>query len=84
MVDTDVEGALIFAERLRKLIESSTIIYEECEIKIKISLGISKLESHFTKHEDWIVAADNALYHSKENGRNQVTVYKHESEQAPE
>lgn len=76
LVDTDIKGAVIFAERFRKTIENSTIFYQECEIKIKISLGVAKLESHFTKHEDWIVAADNALYQSKENGRNKVTVYK--------
>lgn len=80
LVDTDIEGGMIFAERLRKTIESSTIIYEGCEIKIKISLGIAKLESHFTKHEDWIVASDNALYQSKENGRNRVTVYKQQTD----
>ncbi len=75
LVDTDVEGAKIFAERLRKIIEASTILFEECEIKMTISLGIAMLEPGFTKHENWIMAADAALYQSKEHGRNKVSIY---------
>lgn len=75
LVDTDIEGAKVFAERLRKIIEQSTIYYEDVEIKMTISLGIALFDNRFTKHEQWLEASDQALYKSKEGGRNQVNVY---------
>ncbi|MCG7533696.1 MULTISPECIES: sensor domain-containing diguanylate cyclase [Pseudoalteromonas] len=75
LVDTDAEGAKVFAERLRSLIENSVIYYDDKEIKLTVSLGIACCDDNFEKYEQWIEAADTALYHSKENGRNVVTVY---------
>ena len=75
LVDTDIEGAQVFAERVRKIIEDSTIFYEEAEIRMTISLGVAQFDAAFGKHEKWIEAADAALYRSKESGRNCVTVH---------
>ncbi|PHI35527.1 diguanylate cyclase [Pseudoalteromonas sp. GCY] len=75
LLDTDVKGAITFAERLRSLIENSSIYYDEQQIKITVSLGVAVYEESFEKHEQWIEAADSALYDSKEGGRNRVTVY---------
>lgn len=75
LLDTDVKGAITFAERLRSLIENSSIYYDEQQIKITVSLGVAVYEESFEKHEQWIEAADSALYVSKEGGRNRVTVY---------
>ncbi|OHU87739.1 MULTISPECIES: sensor domain-containing diguanylate cyclase [Pseudoalteromonas] len=75
LVDTDAEGAKVFAERLRNLIEKSSIFYDEQQIKITVSVGFATYSPKFNKHEQWIEAADMALYHSKESGRNQVTQY---------
>ncbi|MBE0368667.1 sensor domain-containing diguanylate cyclase [Pseudoalteromonas sp. MMG013] len=75
LVDTDVEGAQIFAERLRSLIEKSSIFYDNKQIQITVSVGFATYTSDFKKHEEWIEAADTALYHSKETGRNKVTGY---------
>ncbi|AOT09046.1 sensor domain-containing diguanylate cyclase [Pseudoalteromonas luteoviolacea] len=75
LVDTDADGALIFAERLRSMIENSVIYYDNKEIKLTVSLGIACYDDAFEKHEQWIEATDTALYQSKETGRNKVTVY---------
>ena len=75
LLDTDKQGAVIFAERLRKLIETSPFNYKEHKLKMTISIGIACLDSEFKDHEHWIEAADNALYHSKETGRNRVSIY---------
>ena len=75
LVDTDNEGAQIFAERLRSLIEKSSIFYDNKQIQITVSVGFAAYTSDFDKHEQWIEAADLALYHSKETGRNKVTGY---------
>jgi diguanylate cyclase (GGDEF)-like protein len=67
---------MIFAERLRALIESSSIFYDNKEMKISVSIGVASFNQGFTRHEQWIEAADIALYKAKEAGRNQVVLYK--------
>ena len=74
LVDTDLNGAKIFAERLRQTIEQSVIHYEESEITLTISIGIAEYTDTYQKYEQWIESADQALYRSKEGGRNQVNV----------
>ncbi|ATG77250.1 MULTISPECIES: sensor domain-containing diguanylate cyclase [Pseudoalteromonas] len=75
LLDTDKQGAEIFAERLRVLIESSPAFYKNVEIKMTISIGVACFSNEFKDHERWIEAADRALYFSKNNGRNKVTVF---------
>jgi diguanylate cyclase (GGDEF)-like protein len=75
LVDTPQDGAVMFADRLRCLIEKSSIFYDNKEIKVTVSIGVAIFSSDFTKHEEWIEAADTALYHAKETGRNKVASY---------
>ncbi|ATC95271.1 diguanylate cyclase [Pseudoalteromonas tunicata] len=75
LVDTDVEGGKVFAERVRKILAESTIIFDNNQIKLTISLGLAPYKKSYLQHEQWIADADKALYYSKENGRNRVTVY---------
>ena len=46
-------------------------------ISITLSLGIATYDSQsaFSNAKDLLAAADEALYHSKRNGRNQHTCY---------
>jgi len=74
LVDTDLEGAKVFAERLRQTMEEAVIHYEESEIMLTISIGIAEFDGKYTKYEQWIEDADKALYRSKESGRNTVSV----------
>ncbi|MGB2739653.1 MAG: diguanylate cyclase [Cognaticolwellia sp.] len=75
LADTHADDALIFAERLRKVVEESVVIYNDIEIKYTISLGVAEVESSFSEVSHWLEHADSALYKSKENGRNKVTLY---------
>ncbi|WP_413402389.1 diguanylate cyclase [Pseudoalteromonas sp. KJ71-7] len=75
LLDTDKQGAIVFAERLRQLIETSPAKYNEHTVHMAISVGIACFDNAFKDHERWIEAADKALYHSKETGRNKVSVY---------
>jgi diguanylate cyclase (GGDEF)-like protein len=75
LVDTDDAAATTFTERLRKKIAALTVTTDEHEINFTISSGIAQFSTKFTKHTQWIEAADKALYHAKENGRNKTTVY---------
>lgn len=75
LIDTDPDKAYILAERLRKKIESLTVNYEDMEIKYTVSLGISVASSDSGDYMKWLECADNALYISKESGRNQTNIY---------
>ncbi|MCF8780012.1 diguanylate cyclase [Vibrio sp. IRLE0018] len=72
--NTSADQARYFSERLRKRIEQEMVCVEKFEIKFTISLGVCEFRPKFASHTEWLKAADDALYRSKEGGRNQVTV----------
>jgi len=73
--DTDKAGAGIFAERLRKAVETMHVLHNGEAIRFTISLGVADLSQPSTSHADLIAWADQALYTSKKTGRNRVTVH---------
>ncbi|WP_428606969.1 diguanylate cyclase [Sedimenticola sp.] len=75
LLDTDCQGGMIFAERLRKAIESVTVNYENLQINFCISLGVAEISKNIDSHTAWLEQADKALYQSKEGGRNRATLY---------
>jgi diguanylate cyclase (GGDEF)-like protein len=74
LVDTTEDQALFFAERLRKTVENLAIEYNQQLLRVTVSVGIAEYHSTMLEHRHWIEAADKALYTSKANGRNQVTL----------
>ncbi|MFY8327236.1 diguanylate cyclase [Pseudoalteromonas sp. ZZD1] len=76
LLDSDKEGAETFAERLRSLIENSSVYFDGQQIKMTVSIGYASFDENFERYEKWIEAADKALYASKDNGRNCITDYK--------
>jgi diguanylate cyclase (GGDEF)-like protein len=74
--DVDSAGAMLFAERLRQRIESLLVTYENQSIPFTISLGVADLSYPTNGHQQLIERADQALYASKEGGRNQTNCYK--------
>lgn len=76
MPETDKEGALFYAHRIKEKIENSTVYYENKEIKLTISGGIAGFpEDAIRNGAEFIKCADLALYSSKDNGRNRITLY---------
>jgi len=83
--ETDEKKAFWIVERLRKTIEETK--FEKIDktgkklgrqfLKITMSFGIAGLDrdSGIKTATDWIGRADNALYQSKQNGRNRTTIY---------
>ena len=67
----DIEGAAIVAERLRQAIQEIRI--EGNEIEASASFGVSSYAEN-DDTEFLVNRADLALYKSKRNGRNRVTV----------
>lgn len=74
LVDTTEDQAMYFAERLRKTVENLAIEYNQQILKVTVSVGIAEYHSDMLEHRQWLEAADKALYTSKANGRNQVTL----------
>lgn len=74
LTNTNGDGAYVFAERLRATIADANIYIENYEIKFTVSLGVAELNDELRDHRHWIEKADQALYRSKEGGRNRVTL----------
>ena len=70
---SDIDGATKLLDRLRNIVGSTPVKVEgENEIKVTFSAGVVSLENS----NDWrksLTQADEALYQSKERGRNCVT-----------
>jgi diguanylate cyclase (GGDEF)-like protein len=76
LVDTKIDGAVIFANRLRENIEALTVKAEQHEIRYTISLGVAEFNPSMTDHKKWIESADQALYEAKHLGRNRAIPYR--------
>jgi diguanylate cyclase len=75
--ETDSKGAQLVAERIRKKISSQTITTEDAQFSVTVSIGIeSEIPLDQTSVETMLHRADLALYHSKQNGRNLVTLFR--------
>ncbi len=77
LVDTPLDQAAVFAERLRERIEKTVVRYGDTDIKFTVSLGLAQSSSSYPTKKAWIEAADAALYQSKQQGRNQVNCAVH-------
>lgn len=71
--DTNPDGALVIAERIRADIESHVLAYGMEVMNITASLGVSTLRGDDTL-DTLIKRADKAMYQAKRDGRNRVRV----------
>lgn len=78
MPDTTIEEAFIPSERYRKSIEQLEIIYEGTRIPVTASFGIVQFKPYIHNLSSLLAHADEALYVSKKEGRNKVTLLKEE------
>lgn len=71
LTETSTQNALIPLERLRLRIENHKFQYKDQQLGVTISVGIC---GDGENPEDILYKADKALYKSKENGRNQISL----------
>lgn len=70
---TNLQEALIAAQRIRKKIRTSLIKYGDRAIQITISMGIAQCPASLIKTpDDLFRLADQALYAAKRKGRNRI------------
>jgi diguanylate cyclase (GGDEF)-like protein len=69
--ETDINGALVVAEKVRASVAAITDIKRQ----ITVSLGVAVLSKHTHKPETLLRQADQALYEAKRTGRNRVCVF---------
>ncbi|HDS09766.1 MAG TPA: diguanylate cyclase [Firmicutes bacterium] len=75
--ETDKEGALIFAERVRKAIEKTIFKYkyESIVVKMTVSGGVSTFSPDIYEPRDLVKYADSALLKAKTDGKNNIVLF---------
>ncbi len=74
--ETDLQHAAVFAERVRKKIEMFTVSVDNRKISVTVSLGVCIYDprTYQSGKDDFIKAADKALYSSKKSGKNRLSI----------
>jgi diguanylate cyclase (GGDEF)-like protein len=72
MPETDGEGAVAIAERIRKRLEEATFPTESGPLRVTISLGVATYPEDGTDKARLVEVADACLYHAKRTGRNRT------------
>jgi len=69
--ETDVEGGVVFANKVRNKVKNARLMYKENRIELTVSCGVSERKTHFSL-QNTVKSADEALYKAKQNGRDRV------------
>ena len=73
--DTDLEGARVVAERIRKSAEKKLIKAYDSTLRVTLSIGLAVYPSDGKLLEELMDKADWALYRAKSQGRNCVVAF---------
>jgi len=74
--ETDKKDACVIAERIRKNIEQITVNIDDTRtLSPTVSIGVAQYTTDGQEPKELINAADTALYFSKHNGKNMVSIY---------
>ncbi len=72
---TDIPGALLVAEKLRGKTAGYTFSFNDTLIPTTISVGVALVRNGIETPSQTVTRADEALYFSKEQGRNRVSLH---------
>ncbi len=75
LLETDLDGARILAERLRQCVVDPPLSTDAGMMKITVSLGVGILDKECPDLDHLLQRADQALYKSKQDGRNRVSIW---------
>lgn len=68
---TDVNGGVIFAEKVRKQVQKARFMYKGQRIEVTVSSGVSERKKHINL-QAVLNSSDEYLYKAKKDGRNRV------------
>lgn len=75
--DTTEKQAVVIAERIRNKVEHTVTQYEDLKLSVTISLGVACYDPDLDVSAKYLIdRADKAMYRSKQEGKNRVTVWK--------
>jgi diguanylate cyclase (GGDEF)-like protein len=75
-IESDVEGALQAAERIRKSLEEHSFQCGDHQVRVTISIGVTTLHERFDAGPAQLIGeADKALYDAKRGGRNRICMF---------
>ena len=61
-------------KEIHAAIKSESVVYEDKEVLVRASVGIASFPETCSNPGDLLTRADWAMYHSKKNGRDQITI----------
>jgi diguanylate cyclase (GGDEF)-like protein len=81
MPDADSPAAVVVARKIKRAVETHTFMLEDKQVSVTISVGICTLAQPPCSVDvgKLYSFADQALYHSKNSGRNSISIYDPES-----
>ena len=74
LVGTPISAAIDISERIRKTIQDSDFVFEGKKVLVNVSVGVASRKVDEVSWDVLFDRADKALYSSKQNGRNRVTI----------
>jgi diguanylate cyclase (GGDEF)-like protein len=75
LTETDQQHAIEAAERIRRAVENTAFDKDGQQIRSTVSIGIASFPQQAGNTIDLLRKTDQALYASKNAGRNRVTVF---------
>lgn len=75
MPETNIEGAIIPVQRLRRMVEEYDFNLNNVKAKVTVSIGLTMNYQDLNSPAEILKSADEALYRAKESGRNRVVLH---------
>ena len=72
MPQTTIVGALELAERIRHAVECSSVLSDQADVRVAVSIGVVQWRGGEDTVETLIARADDVMYTAKHAGRNRV------------
>ncbi len=71
--DTDLDGAVVAADAMRRAVESLHVVLPDGgSLRVTVSAGVSAMRPHFQDAGQLVAAADEAMYEAKRRGKNRT------------